>query len=264
MANRITLSFVLGRAMKIAVVLATSLLLAQSAPPRQFDVASVKVNTSRGKTTRRDEPQGLTYLNISMGEFIGLAYGVRSYQIDGPEWITNNGTSTRFDIVAKASAPMTVQELHAALGPLLADRFHLMLHRETRTLPVYLLVVDKDGPKFKEGDGGESSVMPDPATGGVRYANYPIAALAATLSLMPSTGRPVLDRTGLTGKYTFAANLFDIPAGLSIADEKRSIARSETPAFTALREQLGLRLEPDRAPIEMLVIDRADRVPTED
>src|SRR5262249_32941304 len=138
------------------------------------------------------------------------------------------------------------------------------LHREARTLPVYALVVDKGGLKIKEGDGGESSVMPDPASGGVRYTNYPMEGLAATLSAMPTTGRPVLNRTGLTGKYTFTANLFDIRAGWNVADEKRAIARSETPAFTALGEQLGLRLEPDRAPIDLLIVDRADKVPPED
>ena len=250
--------------MKTAIAAIAALLLAQ-APARHFDVASVKVNNNiKEGTTRRDEPQGLTYLNITLGEFIRLAYGVRSYQIAGPDWVTSNASSTRFDIVAKASAPMTEQELHAALGPLLAERFHLTFHRETRTLPVYLLVVDKGGPKFKEGDGGESSVMPDRASGGVRYANYPMAALAATLSVMPTTGRPVLDRTGLTGKYTFTANLFDIPGGLSIGDQKSAIARSDTPAFTGLREQLGLRLEPDRAPIDLLVIDNVDRTPTSD
>lgn len=247
--------------MKTAL-LAAALLFAQAAP--QFEAASVKVHTGGGGTTRREEALGMTYLNISLGEFIRLAYGVRSYQIEGPEWLTSNATSTRFDIVARAAKPMTEQELHAALGPVLAERFHLRFHRETRTLPVYLLVVDKGGPKFKDGDGGESNVMPDPASGGVRYANYPMAALAATLSVMPSTGRPVLDRTGLTGRYTFTANLFDVPAGLSPVDEKRAIGRSETPAFTALREQLGLRLEPERAPIDTLVIENADRVPTED
>src|SRR6185369_17385823 len=140
-------------------VVVTALLLAQAAPPRQFDVASVKVSTSRRGTTRRDEAQGITYLNITLGEFIRLAFDVRSYQIDGPDWITNNGSSTRFDIVAKASAPMTDRERRAALVPLLGERFHLKLHRDTRTLPVYSLVIDKGGPKFKEGDGGESSVM---------------------------------------------------------------------------------------------------------
>jgi uncharacterized protein (TIGR03435 family) len=247
--------------MRIAI-LVTALLLAQAVPPRQFDVASVKADTSRRGTTRRDEPQGMTYLNITLGEFIRLAYDVQSYQIDGPAWITNG--STRFDIVAKASAPLTERERRAALVPVLAERFHLKLHRETRTLPVYSLVIDKGGPKFKEGDGGESSVEPDPATGAVRYANYPMSALAAVLSVMPSTGRPVLDRTGLLGKYTFTANLFDTPAGLAAADAKDAIRRSETPAFTALREQLGLKLDADRAAIEILVIDSADKTPTAD
>jgi uncharacterized protein (TIGR03435 family) len=204
----------------------------------------------------------MTYLNVTLGEFIRLAYEVQSYQIDGPAWI-NNGSS-RFDLVAKASAPMAVRERHAALVPLLAERFHLKLHRETRTLPVYSLVIDKGGPKFKEGDGGESSVAPDPATGGLRYANYSMSAFAAMLSVMPATGRPVLDRTGLPGKYTFTANLFDTPAGLDAAVAKSAIRRSETPAFTALREQLGLKLDADRAAIEILVIDSADKTPTAD
>ena len=248
--------------MRVAII-ATALLLAQSAPPRQFDVASVKADTSgRYGTTRRDEPQGITYLNITLGEFIRLAYDVRSYQIDGPAWI-NSGAS-RFDIVAKASAPLTERERHAALVPLLAERFHLKVHRETRTLPVYSLAIDKGGPKFKEGDGGDSSVAPDPASGGLRYANYSMSELAATLSVMPSTGRPVLDRTGLPGKYTFTANLFSTPAGLAAADAKEAIRRSDTPAFTALREQLGLKLEADRAAIEMLVVDSADQTPTAD
>jgi uncharacterized protein (TIGR03435 family) len=243
--------------------LVVAMLLAQAVPPRQFDVASVKADTtSRYGTTRRDEPQGMTYLNITLGEFIRLAYDVRSYQIDGPAWI--NSGSSRFDIVAKASAPLTERERHAALVPLLAERFHLKLHRETRTLSVYSLGIDKGGPKLKEGDGGDSSVAPDPTTGGLRYANYSMSELAAMLSVMPSTGRPVLDRTGLHGKYTFTANLFGTPGGLAAADAKDAVRRSDTPAFTALREQLGLKLDADRAAIEILVIDSADKTPTAD
>ena len=107
-------------------------------------------------------------------------------------------------------------------------------------------------------------MAPDPASGAVRYANYPMSALAALLSVMPITGRPVLDRTGLVGKYTFTANLFDTPAGLAAADAKEAIRRSETPAFTALREQLGLKLDADRAAIDMLVIESADKTPAAD
>src|SRR5436853_6629090 len=130
--------------------LVTALLLGQAAWPSQFEVASVKVNTGATYgTTRRDEPQGITYLNTTLGEMIRLAYDVQSYQIEGPPWMTNG--STRFDIVAKASAPLTARERHTALVPLLAERFHLKLHRETRTLPVYSLLLDKGGPKFMEG-----------------------------------------------------------------------------------------------------------------
>ena len=105
--------------------------------------------------------------------------------------------------------------------------------------------------------------MPD-GTGAMKYQNYPMVALAALLSVLPTTGRPVLDRTGLTGRYTFTANLQNVPAGLTRADQKNAIIQSDTPAFTALQEQLGLKLEPDRATIDMIVVDRAEKTPTDD
>jgi uncharacterized protein (TIGR03435 family) len=79
---------------------------------------------------------------------------------------------------------------------------------------------------------------------------------------LPTAGRPVLDRTGLGGRYTFTANLQELPPGT--ADQKEFVIRSESPVFSALREQLGLKLEPQQASIEMLVIDHADKIPTED
>src|SRR5262249_54279916 len=101
-------------------------------------------------------------------------------------------------------------------------------------------------------------------TGAMKYQNYPMAALAALLSVLPTTGRPVLDRTGLAGRYSFTANLQNVPAGLTRADQKNAIIQSDTPAFTALQEQLGLKLEPDRASIDMIVVDRAEKTPTDD
>ncbi len=175
---------------------------------------------------RRIEPKTLTYLNIPLSEFIWVAYDIRRYRIVAPDWVINIATRDRYDVVAKAAAPASERDLRAMLGPLLRERFHLAYHRETRVLPVYLLTVDKGGPKFKEGDGDSS--------------------------------------TGLTGRYTFSVNLQELPAGLSPADQKSAEFRSDTPAFTALQEQLGLKLVPDRAPIEMLVVDHVDRVPTDD
>ena len=247
--------------MRIAVAF-IAVLIAQATSTPHFEVASVKVHAGGGGTTRRVERQTLTYLNITLGEFIQLAYDVKHFQIEGPDWVTSFGSADRYDIVAKAAAPASERELLAMLEPLLAERFHLTLHRETRVLPVYALVVDRGGPKFKEGDGGESSISRDPA-GGLRYVNYPMAGLAATLSALPSTGRPVLDRTDLAGRYTFSANLFEAPAGLSVGDQKLAAIKTDNPVFTTIREQLGLRLNPDRAPLDMLVVDRVDRMPTD-
>jgi len=247
--------------MKTVIAVVAAVVLAQSTPA-QFEVASVKVNTRGGGTTRRIEQQSLTYLNVRLGEFIEMAYDVRRYQIAGDDWITNPATN-RYDIVAKAAAPASESELRHMLVPLLAERFHLQLHRETRVLPVYALVVAKGGHKLKDGDGGEQHVSPAPG-GSFRYRNYPMVALAEMLSLLRTTGRPVVDRTGLGGRYNFTANLQDLPAGASAEELKRAVFESDTAVFAALEEQLGLKLIPERAPIEMLVVDRADRMPTDD
>ena len=247
--------------MKTLLVVAAVLLLAQ-APAARFEIASVKANTRGGGTTRRIEPQTLTYLNVTLGEFIQMAYGVWRYQIQGESWITAP-SDNRYDIVAKASGPATEAELKAMLGPLLEDRFHLKVHHETRVLPVYTLTVAKGGARLRPADGDDQSVSPDPA-GGFLFRNYPIGGLIAMLSVMPGTGRPILDRTGLTGRFTFTANLQDLKAGASTDDLKAATFQNDTPVFTALEEQLGLKLNPERAPVDLLVVDHADRVPTSD
>lgn len=248
--------------MKIVIAAAAAVLLAQSTPAPQFEVASVKANTRGGGTTRRIDQQSLTYLNVRLGEFIEMAYDVRRYQIVGEDWITSPAAN-RYDIVAKAAAPASERELRHMLVSLLAERFHLRLHRETRVLPVFALVVAKGGHRLADADGGEQNVAPNPG-GGFRYRNYPMAALAEMLSLLRTTGRPVVDHTGLSGRYNFTANLQDLPAGASAEELKRAVVESDTAVFAALEEQLGLKLTAERAPIEVLVVDGADRVPTDD
>jgi len=226
-----------------------------------FEVASVKPNRSTNGTTRRIEPGTITYLNITLGEFIEMAYGVKHYQLSGPDWIVNWSSSYRYDVVAKAGGPVAAEQLQRMLGPLLTDRFHLAFHRVTRELPVFALVVAKNGPKFKVGDGGTESVSPD-GTGGASYMNYSMASLAYSLSLRSAVGRPVLDRTGLKGGYSFNANLDNVPQGLNPAELKNALVNSDA-IFSTLQEQLGLRLKSQKAPVEILVIDHAEQVPTE-
>src|ERR1700694_4284094 len=106
----------------------------QRAAGPQFEVASVKVHRGGGGTTRRIERDRLTYLNITLGEFMQMPYEVKHYQIEGPDWITNFGSDNRYDVVAKAASPTSEQALKAMLVPLLAERFHVTVRQEARVL----------------------------------------------------------------------------------------------------------------------------------
>jgi uncharacterized protein (TIGR03435 family) len=190
-----------------------------------------------------------------------MAYGVRHYQLSGPNWIVDFSSTDCYDVVAKARNPIRGEQLRRMLGPLLAERFRLAFHRETRELPVYTLVVAKKGPKFQRGDGGIQNISAD-GTGGYAYENYSMATLANMLSLTPAVGRPVLDRTGLEGGYNFTANLYNTAKDASALDLKRATVDNEG-IFSAVQDQLGLKLEARKAPIEILAIDRAEKVPIE-
>ena len=227
-----------------------------------FEVASVRVNRSHSGTTRRIEPDRMTYLGITLGEFIEMAYGVKHYQIFGPDWVVNFASSECYDVVAKAASPVSSEELQRMLAPLLGERFHLAIHRETRELPVYALVVDHKGPKFKAGNGGQTYIRAD-GSGGHIYENYSMDAMASSLSLYRAVGRPVLNRTGLDAGYNFRMNLQNLATGLNPADIKQAVTENEEPLFTALKEQLGLKLRAEKAPVEILVVDHADKFPKE-
>lgn len=230
-----------------------------------FEAASVKRNQSGGRTTRIVEPGRITYLNITLGEFIAMAYGVNRYQISGPEWILNSGSSDRYDLIATAGTAAPIAEVKRMLAPLLAERFHLVIHRETKDSPVFALLVAKGGPKLgKASNGGDASMAPD-GEGGFSFKNWSMASLADWLTYLPSVGRLVIDRSGLAGTYSFRANFFGFGKGIEAGEMKAQMSSGDAAdaVFTALREQLGLKLEAQKAPVEMIVIDHADKVPTE-
>jgi uncharacterized protein (TIGR03435 family) len=242
---------------------------AQNSPARTtpFDAASVRVNVTHGPLTRTVGNGRLTYLNITLGEFIETAYGVKPYQVVAEKWVTDVRSSERYDIVAKAASPVPDEEVRSMLALLLAERFHLRVHRETQTLPIYSLVLAKGGPKrLMPAQGAEPGIYLD-ASGSLRYQNYSMEMFAVYLSGVRGVGRPVLNQTGLEGRYTFIADLLNLPRGLNAAEQKGGEQRLDgvdAVAFTALQEQLGLKLEQGRAPIEVLVVDHVDRVPTTD
>jgi bla regulator protein blaR1 len=239
---------------------------AETTPPA-FEAASVKPNRATGRRdrTRSIEPGKITWLDATLGDLMATAYGVKRYQLSGPDWIVNASSAVTYDVAATAGKAVSAEEVKRMLGPLLAERFHLVFHRETRELPVFALVLAKGGPKFKEpGDGGAPVIGPD-GEGGLSFKNWSMEGLADWLTMLPTLGRPVIDRTTLAGNFSFRANLFNLEKGTPPDELKMSMRNSDAgdTLRAMLPDQLGLKLEPQKAALEILVIDRAEKVPTE-
>lgn len=255
------------------IILCPSLVLftAGWAAAQSFDVASVKVSESGGrgglggKPTLHTEPDSLDIRNMSLKSCVSWAYNVKDYQVSGPGWIEEQ----RYSILAKASNPVKQDELRALLRNLLAERFHLVQHRETRELSVYVLTVAKEGIKIKASQGeGESSFRPVKGNNKLAIeAGHTSMAQFAELLSSPMQ-RPVVDETGLTGAYDFTVDVskyMNMEQGPRREGEGHGIDASsvESAIMMAIQEQLGLKLESKRRPAEMIVVDRAEKVPTE-
>ena len=235
-------------------------MLAQPAVPPSFEVASIKTASGEGKgrggnpftNPVKVTPGSLTMSGVTLKTSIAWAYHVFEYQITGSDWIG----SDRYDIVAKAGSPATEAELRAMLQTLLAERFHLELHRQTKEMACYLLVVAKGGPKFQESKTeGESDIQPDPRRMSVAVRRVPVAQLVDLLSRMFQT--PVVDLTGLTGRYDITLDIAKyIPQSGEKMDPLGIIQ-------AGLQEELGLKMESKKYPVDLLIIDRAEKAPVE-
>ena len=226
--------------------------LGESLP--SFEVASVKPFDRIGQVGHgRLEVSGprVTMTGYTLSALIVYAYDLRNYQISGgPGWITSDG----FTIAAKAEGETApeIAEIRKMLQSLLSDRFGLKLHRETKELRVYNLVSAKAGPTLTPSKAQRATMQM--GAGRMFLSKFTTAQFASVLSGVLS--RPVLDQTGMTGEFDFTLESPDI-----------NMARMPPPPedfngpsiFTAIQEQLGLRLDPARGPIEILVVDQADR-----
>jgi uncharacterized protein (TIGR03435 family) len=237
-----------------------SLLIAALFPvclAQTFDVASIRASQfqsgdgegSRGESIETSAG-GLTMRNVTLRSSISWAYNVQDFQVTGVLG------ADRFDIAAKTAAPATVPTLRAMLGTLLAERFKLAFHRQTKDLRALALVVAKGGPKLR-GVQEDAPGLLRPNNGAMVAQHASMAEFAATLSGPLRT--PVVDRTGLTGRYDFTVDLSP-----HFADAKPGERPDMTAiVMSALREQLGLNLEARKELVEILVIDHADRSPSE-
>jgi uncharacterized protein (TIGR03435 family) len=265
----------------------------------------IRVGARGGPGT--SDPGQITYSNMSMKALMVAAYGVKNYQISGPAWIDTE----RFDIVAKVPPGATKDEAKLMLQGLLAERFKLSLHHETKELPMYALVVGKNGPKMKEtppddpakdasgpADIGAAAgqakqametalrtgAMPSAPGQGTRMMMMPgQMRMSFTKQAMSQFAdmlgnqmdRAVVDQTGLTKNYDF--DLEFSPDGMQGMMKGMPLPppppgdggghESDGPTApslsTALQEQLGLKLEQKKGPVDLLVVDRLEKTPTE-
>jgi uncharacterized protein (TIGR03435 family) len=223
-----------------------------------FEVATIKPNGSGGGGSSTDSTNGLLRItNQTLRNFIQYAYNVRDFQISGgPSWMG----SDRYDIAAKPESPAHDQQIKQMLQTLLSDRFQLRFHRETREGAGFALVVGKNGPRLQPARESNSSGITsgrNSSTGlltlsGKRASLDEIAAnLAARLE------RPVFNKTGLAGKFDFELSWVQdlTPSGAGVP----SPSASGPSLVTAVQEQLGLRLESQKGPVDILVIDQVSR-----
>jgi uncharacterized protein (TIGR03435 family) len=222
--------------------------------PLSFDVTSVKPNTSgqQGGSSKA-EPGRYVGVNVTLRRVIGLAYLPAQEFVGGPGWIN----SDRFDIEGKSDGTPEPEQMREMLRSLLAERFKLVVHRETRQMPAYALVVRADGKT------GPQLRRAEPCTarcGGFSVGNGSLTGNAVTITQLAAElrsateGRHVVDRTGLGG-------VFDVTLTWNADALRPDAATAETApsVFAAIQEQLGLKLEPITAPIDVIVIDHAER-----
>ncbi len=259
----------------------------------EFEVASIKPDKSAGGMSRiMFTPDGFSATNIPMKMLISETYQIRQDLISGePGWVN----SARYDIEAKVAGPdvaglrnLSFDQRRSMLQPLLEDRFKLKVRQETKQLPIYELVIAKNGPKLKEAKPGDT--YPDGIKGpdGVAHPGMmmmgrgqlkgqalPMTFIVRTLS--QQLQRTVVDKTGLTGKYDIALKWAPDegpgpmppgpmppgpvppgPGGGQKGADSSPPPDSGPSIFTAIQEQLGLKLESTKGPVETLVIDHVE------
>jgi uncharacterized protein (TIGR03435 family) len=263
-------------------------------PPARiaFEVASIKPSKplpmGQARIGMNADAAMLRYTNVSLKDCIRVAYRVKDFQVQGPDWLG----SERFDIVAKLPAGSSQDQIPEMLQILLAERFKLSLHRDTKEHAIYALVAAKSGPKLKPAEVPTGEPAADGTTrngavprGAVSMMMGPdgahLKAPSATLSTLTEmisrfSERPVVDMTGIQGQYDFDLVFSpETTRGMQMAVRgpmpppgggERSPADAPVERAGSIYESVqryGLKLEPRKAPMEVLVVDHIEKVPTE-
>ena len=236
-----------------------------AAAPPAFDVASVKVDTAgnsagggrggmgRGHEIITPSPAGISMINVPLKSVIQWAYHVQPVEISGPGWLDVD----RYDVVAKAAGAVPEDQLRLMMQTLLADRFKLTVHRESKEMRAFVASVAKTGLKMKESTSeGDMDIHPS----GLASATFQRATVSKLAELLSGPLQaPVVDETGLRGRYDFTidlSNVLDPSTPMGINDV--------IPIFIQVaQQQLGIKIDEKKVPIEMLMVDHAEKIPVE-
>jgi uncharacterized protein (TIGR03435 family) len=227
-------------------------------PPPAFEVASVKPSPRSGENMRvqpsaATDPGGVTLLNQSLKAMVQWAYHMQSIQVTGPGWIDSN----RYDIVAKAPGPSSDEQLRRMMQTLLADRFKLAFHHETKEMQAYVVTVAKTGHKLKPSEGdGPMDLKPTGKGLMLQFTHVTLAQLAE-MAQSPLQG-VVIDQTGLKGAWDFT-----IDASFFAMQKPADLEEAISMIIQVMNDQLGIKVDQKRVPAELIVIDRAEKIPSE-
>ena len=236
------------------IAAAVGLVVAIAADSPQFEAASVKRTTQDGRRSMTTSPGGLSYVNVTLSDCLRAAYGLERHQVAGPPWLTEE----RYVISARTAAETDPKRLMQMLQSLLIERFKLELHRELRSLLAYILR-QGDLHGLKPADRRDSVV---PAPGGMTFQGITMTEFTeGFLAGLPFLDRPVIDETKLPGRFTFTLKMVDDDSGT--ADLKRAAMTAGPDSIIHALEAVGLRFERAKIQAEVLVVDRAERVPVE-
>jgi uncharacterized protein (TIGR03435 family) len=222
-----------------------------------FEVASVRPNKNGGQGRLRYNPMGIEFSSVPLSWVIGEAYHVAYNRISSSDpkdtLLLPKGTASFYDIAARAERATSQEQIRLMLQTMLAERFKLSLHHESRLEPVYKLAVGKSGSKLKESVGqGEPAVVPGPD--GFVFRNMDMARFGGILSQL--VARPVVDLTGLTGVYDFSLKFEEAS---SPEEQKRTTVEFfSSSIFSQIQKQHGLQLEADKAPVDYLIVDHVE------
>jgi uncharacterized protein (TIGR03435 family) len=290
-------------AFAVAVVASIALVAQAPPPHTEFEVASIKPSAPPGQgqvnVGVHIDGARLSCTYLSLKDYIRVAYRIKEHQVVGPDWLA----SARFDIAATLPAGTPREKVPDLLKTLLTDRFRMTTHQDSKEFPVYALVVAKGGPKMKESaidpdasgneaggrgavnvnaSGGRGGVMVDLGNGSFfSFADNRIQAGKITMagfvdSLARYVDLPVVDMTELKGNYDIKLEFSPedyrgmlirsaVTAGVALPPEvvKQALENSSGDSLFAAIQTLGLKMERRKAPLEVIVIDKMDKLPSD-